>query len=143
MLYFDTSIVVPVVFSEATSERVETFVRSIPLGELATSHWTRVEFASTLAREVRLGNFNQPTADGIERDFDTLISDSFELLLPTADDFETAKAYLRQYESGLRGGDALHLAIAANRNAKTIYTLDIAMIKAGRMLGLTVERGIH
>ena len=142
MLYLDTSIVVPVVFFEDTSERVERFVRSRPPGALMTSHWTRVEFSSTLAREVRLGTFDHPTALAIEKDFDDLIAESFELLLPSIDDFETAKTYLRRYETGLRGGDALHLAIAANRGAERIFSLDKRMVKAGRMLGLPIETGI-
>ncbi|MBC7637090.1 MAG: hypothetical protein H7251_15980 [Acetobacteraceae bacterium] len=45
-------------------------------------------------------------------------------------------------ETGLRGGDALHLAIAANRRASAIYSLDKGLVKAGKMLGLPVSRGI-
>jgi hypothetical protein len=50
MLYFDTSFLTPLVRQEATSAQVERFVGSLPAGELAISHWTKVEFSSLLAR---------------------------------------------------------------------------------------------
>jgi prevent-host-death family protein len=39
----------PLILLEATSNRMERFIVGIPAGELAVSHWTRVEFASLLA----------------------------------------------------------------------------------------------
>jgi predicted nucleic acid-binding protein len=62
--------------------------------------------------------------------------------LPSGDDYERARYYLRNYETGLRAGDALHLAIAGNHRAKAIYSLDKTMIKAGKILGLPVSAGI-
>jgi predicted nucleic acid-binding protein len=43
----------------------------------------------------------------------------------------------------LRAGDALHLAIAVNNNARMIYSLDRTFIQAGKKLGLPVQRGIR
>jgi uncharacterized protein len=45
--------------------------------------------------------------------------------------------------TGLRAGDALHLAIAANNKARTIYSLDRTFVQAGKILGLPVQRGIR
>ena len=53
MRYFDTSFLAPLILQEATSNRVERFIIGLPTGELAISHWTRVEFASLLAQQVR------------------------------------------------------------------------------------------
>ena len=39
----------------ATSEPIAGFFADLPAGDLAVSDWTRVEFASLLAREVRIG----------------------------------------------------------------------------------------
>lgn len=55
MHYFDTSFLVPLILSEASSEPVSAFVESLAGEDLAVSHWTRLEFASLLAREVRMG----------------------------------------------------------------------------------------
>ena len=46
MLYFDTSFLAPLIPEEATSEAIEAFITTQPTGQLFTSHWTRVEFAS-------------------------------------------------------------------------------------------------
>jgi uncharacterized protein len=64
------------------------------------------------------------------------------VLLPGADDYDLARRYLHNHQTGLRAGDALHLAIAGNHRAKVIYSLDRQMIKAGEMLGLRVSTGI-
>lgn len=42
----------------------------------------------------------------------------------------------------VQGGRSAHLAIAANRSASAIYTLDTGLVSAGKMLGLPVRRGI-
>ncbi len=62
MLYFDTSFLTPLVRQEATSAQVERFVGSLPAGELAISHWTKVEFSSLLARHVRMGGLTAEAA---------------------------------------------------------------------------------
>jgi predicted nucleic acid-binding protein len=68
-----------------------------------------------------------------------LIASTFLTLLPTGADFDLARRFLRNYETGLRSGDALHLAIASNHGAEAIYSLDRGLLRAGRHLGLPVE----
>ncbi len=143
MLYFDTSFLTPLFRLEATSADVEVFIRSLPAGLLTISHWTTVEFSSMLAREVRIRALKGTEASEIERQFALVVSESFHVVTPDAADFQTAKQYLRRYESGFRAGDALHLAIAANRAATAIYSLDKTMLSGGRLLGLPVETGIR
>jgi uncharacterized protein len=142
MHYFDTSFLTPLIRGESTSARVARFMAELPAGELAISRWTEVEVASLLARDVRMSVINGDEA----RDADTLFHDivrrSFVVLSPGGDDYDLARRYLHKYETRLRAGDALHLAIAGNSRASTIYTLDKAMIKAGQILGLPVSRGI-
>jgi len=70
------------------------------------------------------------------------VDESFSVLLPKADDFSLAKRYLGRFETGLRAGDALHLAVANNHRAAAIYTLDKTLLKAGKILDLPVSMGI-
>ena len=112
------------------------------MGELAVSHWTHVEFSSLLAREVRTGGLDGPAARDADAQFEAVVAESFVVWLPVADDYSLAKRYLGSPESGLRAGDALHLAVAANRRAEAIYSLDKTMRKAGSVLGLPVSAGI-
>jgi uncharacterized protein len=59
--YFDTSFLVPLILPEATSDKIAAFVRGLPAEEFTVSHWTRVEFSSLIAREVRMGGLDRPS----------------------------------------------------------------------------------
>jgi predicted nucleic acid-binding protein len=142
VLYFDTSFLVPLILPEATSRRISALVEKLRAEEFTVSHWTRVEFSSLLAREVRMKALDAQAAVRAENRFQALLDEGFVVVLPNADDFNLAKRYLGFFETGLRGGDALHLAIASNRQADAIYTLDKTMLKAGKFLALPVTMGI-
>lgn len=141
MRYFDTSFLVPLILPEATSEPIASFFEALPADDLTVSHWTTVEFASLLAREVRMGGLDATAALEAGSRFEAMVGDSFNVLLPNRDDFDRAKDYLAHFETGLRAGDALHLAIAGNRGAEAIYSLDKRMIAAGERLGLPTSAG--
>ena len=141
MLYFDTSFLTPLILPEATSEPVEAFFNALPPEDLAVSHWTRVEFASLLAREVRMGGLDSASAQEADSRFEAMIRESFIVILPNPDDFDRARDCLNRFDTGLRAGDALHLAIAWNRGSEAIYSLDKRMIAAGKTLGLPTTAG--
>ncbi|HKM65275.1 MAG TPA: type II toxin-antitoxin system VapC family toxin [Acidisphaera sp.] len=143
MLYFDTSFLVPVILPEATSDKVVAFLSGLRSEECTVSHWTSVEFSSVIAREVRIGGLDRRAAAQADAEFEAMVEASFAILPVDADDFELAKRYLGRYETGLRAGDALHLAIAANHRATAIYTLDKTLLKAGKTLGLPGSAGIR
>lgn len=143
MRYFDTSFLAPLVREEKASSRVARFMAGLPTGALAVSHWTEVEFASLVAREVRIGGLANDEAREANALFEDMISQSFVVLLPNAEDYRLARDYLHDYATGLRAGDALHLAIAANHRAEAIYSLDKSMIKSGKRLGLPMNVGIR
>jgi uncharacterized protein len=142
MRYFDTSFLTPLFREERTSSRVGRFVAELPAEELAISRWTEVEFASLLARDVRTGVIGEEEARDADALFVKVVLHSFIVLLPSAADYELARNYLFNFATGLRGGDALHLAVAANCRADTVYSLDKTMIAAGKILGLPVSAGI-
>lgn len=141
MLYFDTSFLVPLVLPEATSDTIAELVRGLPADQFTVSHWTRVEFSSLIAREVRMGGLDAQAAAQADARFEAMVDESFAVILPNADDFDLAREYLGNYETGLRAGDALHLAIARNHRAETIFSLDKTLLKAGSVLGLPTSAG--
>ena len=143
MLYFDTSFLVPLILPEATSDEIAGFVRRLPTEEFTVSHWTRVEFSSLIAREVRMGGLELQAATRADARFEAMLDKSFSVLLPNADDFGLAKRYLGRFETGLRAGDALHLAVANNHRAAVIYSLDKTLLRAGKILDLPVRMGIR
>lgn len=142
MLYFDTSFLVPLFLQEPMSARIERVFSSLARQDLAISQWTRVEFSSLLAREVRMGGLNAEAAREVGGEFEAVAQASFVVLLPTGDDYELARQYLGRHQSGLRAGDALHLAISHNHGCDRTYSLDNALLKAGQLLGLSMTRGI-
>ena len=142
MFYLDTSFIAPLVIAESSSDAVEAWVLKANPGDLATGLWTQVELSSLVARKVRMGELSEAQAGEVRRQFELVLGESFELLAPTAEDFATAARYLEVPKTGLRAGDAFHLAIAANHGATKILTLDQGFIAAGRMLRLPVARGI-
>jgi uncharacterized protein len=143
VLYFDTSFLAPLILPEATSDKIAAFVRRLPAEEFAISHWTRVEFSSLIAREVRMDGLEVQAATQADARFEAMVEESFSVLLPNADDFALAKRYLGRCETGLRAGDALHLAVANNHRAAAIYSLDKILLKAGKILDLPVKVGIR
>jgi predicted nucleic acid-binding protein len=143
MLYFDTSFLTPIFRKEATSAAIEHFLQQQSVGELAISHWARVEFSSVLARDVRMGAIEAQAAIELDAQFEMTVTRSFVVLLPDKDDFDLCKRYLQRFDSNLRAGDALHLAIANNRDARAFYTLDRKLLRAGKLLGLPVATGIQ
>lgn len=74
--------------------------------------------------------------------FETLLAASFKIVLPDRHDFSLCAQFVSRFDTGLRAGAALHLAIAANRSASAIYTLDRGLVSAGKILGLPVRKGI-
>lgn len=142
MFYLDTSFLAPLFLPEETSRDVVVYVRGLPACELAVSNWTMVEFSSLLARKVRTNELNAEEAAQADANFETAVGESFVVLFPGPEDFAVARRYVQRLETGLRAPDALHLAIAANREVRTILSLDEKLIMAGRSLGLPVSQGI-
>lgn len=142
MIYLDTSFIAPLVISESSSDAVEALLLKIKAGELTTSRWTEIELASLLARRQRMGELTAVQAASARQEFHQILDETFQLILPVEQDFSTAVAFLELPGTGLRAGDAFHLAQAANRGAKKIYTLDRTFIKAGKLLKLPVSQGI-
>ena len=143
MLYLDTSFIAPLVLNESASPLVEAFLAKQPAGSLAVSQWTRVEFCSLVAREVRMKHLSAQTAEAIILEFSALVAESCQVWLPDTADFDLARTLLARFDSGLRAGDALHLAIAKNQGAAKLMTLDDGLLKAARLLGIPAARGIR
>lgn len=82
------------------------------------------------------------TAIELDRQFEIVAANAFVIIHPDGNDFDLCKRYLRQFDTGLRAGDAFHLAIAANHGAKKILSLDKKLLHAGKLLRLPVQAGI-
>lgn len=132
-VYLDTSFLLPYYISEATSNAVDHVLTS--LNNIFVSTWTRVEFTSALARQVRMGGFDSQQAQVYLEAFDQDLQQSYHLLTLHNSDYTLATHLLLRHPTlGLRAGDALHLAVTINHEL-TLYSLDTTFINAAHHLG--------
>ena len=120
--YLDASVLVAVLTVEPFSERADRFVRDHPIG-LIISDFAAAEFASAIARRVRM---REVTVDDARSDlsaFDSWAARSVQLIEVTVKDVALATAFLRRLDLTLRTPDAIHIAIAQRINA-TLGALD-------------------
>ncbi len=143
MIYLDTSFLTPLFRAEPVSKAIEKFLAAQSPGALAISQWTRIEFASVVARDVRMKSIDKTTARKLIDEFDALAEDSLHMLVPAATDFGLAREFVAEFATRLRGPDALHLAIARNNDAEEILSLDDDMLFAAKVLNIKARRGIR
>ena len=142
-LYFDTSFLLPLVRDEPKSALIQQFFAKLPRDRLAVSYWSRIEVSSALGRLVRMRELDRHQATAADAQFEAMIGSGFAVLLPAVEEYALATRYLSAYTLGLRAGDALHLAIAANNRAQSIFTLDKGVLSAGAALNLPTTAGIE
>ncbi len=137
--YFDTCFLVPLFLSEGTTNQIQNFFKHLPSDNWVVSEWTRVEFVSTLAREVRARRQDEGVARDTIARFEMMVEKSFDVIVPRKSDFDHVRELLGSFKTSLKPADALHVAIASHRDAEVIYTLDNEMIAAGRILKLPIS----
>jgi len=72
-----------------------------------------------------------------------MVTRSYRVLLPSATDYDLAAKFLENHKTGLRAGDALHLAIAKNRGARIVYSLDAGLVKAAAVFRIPASTGMR
>lgn len=142
MLYFDTSFIAPLYIPEPNSDEVRQLTYTLSQEYIAISEWTCVEFSSMVARRVRMQQLSENAAHGLLTAFERISHTQFVILTPSQADYRLADLFLRNFATGLRSGDALHLAIAKNNGASHIYSLDQGLIKAATALDLPAGSGL-
>ncbi len=94
MIYLDTSFLAPFYIQEATSSEVEAILLKVPIGELAISDWTRVEFASLLTRRLRMGELTAENVERVMEAFETNIKNTYVCCPVKLTDFNQAATLL-------------------------------------------------
>ncbi|MBP8098183.1 MAG: type II toxin-antitoxin system VapC family toxin [Arenimonas sp.] len=136
MLYVDTSILVAALLNEAHTDPAQQWLAKQAAGQLVISDWVITEFSAALSVKLRNGDVEQEHRSEALALFTRLTEEAFDTLPASRADFRTAARFADQYQTGLRAGDALHLAIAANHGA-SLHTLDKRLAKAGQSLGVS------
>jgi uncharacterized protein len=135
MLYLDTSLLVAALTNEAETERMQSWLGQQAEDDLAISDWVATEFSSALSIKLRAGHIEPASRASALAMFTRLTTDSFAVVPISRLQFRTAARFVDQHTLGLRAGDALHLAVCADRGA-TLCTLDRRLSDAGSVLGI-------
>jgi hypothetical protein len=138
VIYLDTSVIVALCVRERASDHVEAALVSVG-DALMISEWTRVEIVGAIGIKVRTRELKEPIARRALADYYEAVEPGLQIVTPSREDYILAPDYLQTFASGLRSGDALHLAVAANRQVARLLTLDKRFIEATQRTGLPVQ----
>jgi uncharacterized protein len=138
MFYLDTSVIISALTDEQASSQARKWLAQHQESELAISDWTLTEVSSALSIKVRNGDLTPAQRAEAQRLFTEQFLPAVTLLDLKRDVFRQAAGWVAVAEAGLRAGDALHLALAA-QNAAMLVTLDQRLQKAALRFGVAVE----
>lgn len=133
-VYLDTNLIVPLFVGEAESSRIEEWLRGsavIPV----ISDLVVLEFSATLSRLVREGRATTGKARALTQRFDRWHGTRGRPLAVTRRTFATARTFVEQAALGVRGPDALHLALI-QAHGLPLATFDTRLRAAAQNLGL-------
>ena len=139
MIYLDTSVLVTLVVPEPESEAVEQWFAGHRYKGLTISDWSLVEFASALGVRVRLKGLKHGQAVMAQERMDATVSACFKTVSPSRASYVRAAELCTHNSTGLRAGDALHLAVALDEGASRLVTLDRQIVAVVRSLKLPIE----
>jgi len=135
MLYLDTSLLVASLTNEAESRRMQEWLGDQDPNDLVVSDWVAAEFSAALSIKLRTGRIEAHHRANALTMFTRLCNDNLTIMPVSRIQFRMAARFADQYALGLRAGDALHLAICADRGA-IICTLDRRLGEAALALGV-------
>lgn len=135
MVYVDTSVLVAFLVSEARSAAVDAWYMK-ETRELVSATWCIPEFASALSLKQRTGALQPEAASLAWAGLHRLLAVDLRLLDVAPDRFHRAAELARDAASGLRAGDALHLACAEAGGATHIATLDDVLARNTHRVGI-------
>ncbi|MDP2679114.1 MAG: type II toxin-antitoxin system VapC family toxin [Rhodoferax sp.] len=135
MLYVDTSVLVALCTPEVKSADVLKWYAACT-GELASAAWCVTEFGSAMGLKQRTGQLTQSQAHSAWLQFERVCANDLQLLPIETKNFHKAAILTMDAATGLRAGEALHLACALDAKAQGIATLDTVMAKNAKRLKL-------
>ena len=136
--YVDASVLVAALTSERRTLDMQRWLATAVPGDIAISDWTHTEVAAALSIKVRIGTISErEQAISLDK-FGDWMTDQFTVLPVRRANFRLAAQFARRATTGLRAGDALHLAISHDAGL-SMATLDVGLAKASAELGIAAQ----
>ena len=105
---------------------------------MVVTDWALVEFASALSLKQRRGEIEAAQSSLIWQVFRDSCEAVFALDFVSTDDMVLATDFCLQADTGLRAGDALHLAAAQRTRCDAILSLDETLNRNALASGMAV-----
>jgi predicted nucleic acid-binding protein len=138
-VYVDASVLVALFTNDALAGRADAYLRTNPT-VLIVSDFAAAEFASAVARRVRIRDISCRGARLVLASFDDWIARATARIFTSSEDVASAAILLRRFDLPLRTPDAMNLAIALRVGAE-VLTFDQKMAASARNLGAVVVLG--
>jgi uncharacterized protein len=133
--YLDTSFVVSAFSKETRSQDALDWLSDHQSMQLHTSGWVATEFASAIGLKIRTGQFDPRDLPELKAQWIEFRSTKLSSIAIEDTDYELAAHMIYHSATGLRSGDALHLAICQRMEAK-IVTFDKGLKHAADEFGI-------
>ncbi len=135
-IYVDTSAWVASLCREAQSESVGAWLGAQLPQSLMASLWVKTEISSALSIKCRRGDLRAADLAPLHQSFDEFYHSGSHWASLEPNDFSLASALCKDVASDLRGGDALHLAVALRLKCSHFLSLDHVLNKNALTQGL-------
>lgn len=137
--YVDTCILMSLFFHDPGTQAALAWVEEVDAEPLVITSWTRVEFASAAGIMARRRDISADLhAQGLAR-CDRFLKARLAIEAVTTADFDRARAWVADFGSGLRAGDAVHVA-SCMRLGASLCTADVILAATADRLGMAVKR---
>ncbi len=123
-IYVDTSVLVAAHTREPHTDLAQAWLVAQSGGGLILSTWALVECDSAVAIKRRRGEMDADGQATAIADINAFATCFAPFIVPAEDDYRRARTLCRHAASGLRAGDALHLAMALRWDVTHFATLD-------------------
>ncbi len=138
MRYLDTSVLVAALTREPRTADMQNWLAAQSVDTLCLSDWVLTEFSAAISMKVRMEILTTQERALVLGAFAALRESSISTLPISPMDYRIAAHFADQHASGLRAGDALHLAIAYNHGLE-LCSLDKTLASAAEPLGVNSQ----
>ena len=136
-MYVDTSVIVAMLTDEPKTQACKDWFSGLKQAPMS-GDWLVTEFYSVIALKQRMGQLCEKDLKATMHQFEQLTNNGGIKLMPIARESFSNAGKLTHQHANTRAGDALHLSVAMQCEAKAFATLDMAQAASAKQLGFEV-----